>query len=187
MKIKRIMESTVAGKDTHKHKSLRQAFRFAREAFQNDPDHTVLDLFARTCPWGDFRNDLNPQFKKQGHTNMCMDALEAARTFENNSIDIILFDPPFSSRMDADKYEEVGAASLWTNPKYISELGAEMNRILTTNGLIIKCGFNSNKPYSELKLERLYISHYGACRNDMLVSVWKKMETSLFNYYSVND
>lgn len=186
MNIKRIKEASSAGKDTHEHKSLKQAFRYAREIFQNDPQHVVLDLFARTCPWGDFRNDLNIDFKKQGYTNMSMDALEAARTFENNSIDIIIFDPPFSSRMDADKYNEVGAASLWTNPKYISDLGKEMNRILTTNGLIIKCGFNSNKPYPELNLEKLYISHYGACRNDMLVSVWRKVETSLFDYYCVD-
>ena len=90
MNIKRITEAASAGKDTHKHKSLKQAFRFAREAFQNDPNHVVLDLFARTCPWGDFRNDLNPDFKKQGYTNMSMDALEAAKPFENNSIDIII-------------------------------------------------------------------------------------------------
>lgn len=185
MKIKRIQEASRAGKETHKHRSYKAAMRYVREALIHQPDHEILDLFARTCPWGDFRNDLNPDFKEQGHTNMCMDALVATKLFDNQSIDVILFDPPFSSRMDADKYNEVGAASLWTNPKYISDLGKEMNRILTTNGYIIKCGFNTNSPYPSLVLEAIFMSHYGACRNDMLVTIWKKVETSLFDYYSV--
>ena len=184
MNIKRIQEASSAGKETHKHKSLQAAFRYCREHLQHDPDHSVLDLFARKCPWGDFRNDLNPEFLTAGYTNMCHDALEAAQRFNRSTIDIILFDPPFSSRMDADKYDEVGPASLWTNPKYISDLGKAMNEILTTNGYIIKCGFNSNPPHPSLQLVRMYVSHYGACRNDMLVTIWQKVETSLFDYYS---
>ena len=182
--IERITEASCANKDTHTHKGYKKAFRFVREKLVSNPHHEVLDLFARKCPWGDYRNDLNEDFKKQGYTNMCMDALDAVNQFADRSIDVILFDPPFSSRMDADKYDEVGRASLWTDPKYISDLGKDMYQVLTTGSYIIKAGFNSNAPHPNLQLVKIYISHYGGCRNDVIFSIWQKVDTSIFDYYS---
>jgi len=189
MKIERITESTVATRDTYTHRGYKKAFEYVRTQLKQKDlkgGVDVLDLFARKCPWGDFRNDLNPDFKEAGLTNMCMDALEACQTFDNNTIDTVLFDPPFSSRMDADKYGEVGRASIWTDAKYVSELGKEMFRILEADGYIVKAGFNSNAPDPRLSLEAMFISHYGACRNDVIFSVWKKYDKSLFDYYSVD-
>jgi hypothetical protein len=182
----RVKESSSAGKDTHTHTGYQKMFRYVREQLEDDPSHEVLDLFARKCPWGDFRNDLNPEFKKSGHTNMCMDALDAVNQFGHSSIDVVLFDPPFSSRMDADKYDEVGRASLWTDPKYITELGKAMHNVLVPGGYIVKAGYNSNPPYPTMELVKMCISHYGACRNDVIFTVWKKIDTSLFQYYSVD-
>ena len=181
MSIVRITESSSAGKDTHTHRGYKKAFKYCRDKMIHDSDHRVLDLFARNCPWGDFRNDLNPEFK--GHnTNITMDALECAMVFDSRSIDIILFDPPFSSRQDVDKYGGDFDASLWTNPKYISDLGDAMYRILATEGYIIKAGYNSNPPHPDLKLIKIYLSHFGACRNDVIVSIWQKVNTDLFAY-----
>lgn len=174
----RITESSGSNKNTHTHIGYQKAFRECREFFLHKKDHTVLDLFARECPWGDYRNDINPKFLKQ-NTNMCMDALEAAKEFKNSTIDIILFDPPFSNRMDADKYKEVGRASLWTDPKYISDIGKEMYRILNPFGLIIKAGFNSNPPDPRLVFVKGYVSHYGGSRNDVIFTIWQRMDTSL--------
>lgn len=184
MMIERVTESTVASRDTHTHKAYQRAFRYTREALIDNPEHEVLDLFARTCPWGDYRNDLNEKYLGS-HTNMCMDALEACGSFKNRSVDIILFDPPFSSRMDADKYDEVGRASLWTDAKYISDLGKEMYRILEPGGFIIKCGFNSNAPYPKMELVKMYVSHYGGCRNDVIFSIWRKVDKSILDYCSI--
>jgi hypothetical protein len=185
MKIERITEASGAGADTHKHRGYQKAFRYVREKLFDYPDHEVLDLFARECPWGDYRNDLNEKYLKARQTNMCMDALEACQSFDDRSIDIILFDPPFSSRMDADKYGEVGRASLWTDAKYISDLGKEMFRILECGGYIVKCGFNSNSPYPKMELERMFVSHYGSCRNDVIFTIWKKVDSSILDYISV--
>ena len=179
--MKRITEASSLGKDTHKHKGYQAAFRYCREVFMRDPDHVVLDLFARKCPWGDFRNDLNPKFKEERYTNMCGDALEIAKTFENSSIDILLFDPPFSPRQDIDKYKEVGRASLWTDPGYVSQLGEEMFRILAPGGLLIKCGYNTNAPDPRLQYVRGWLSHYGGCRNDVAFTVWQRTDGDLFN------
>lgn len=184
--INRISEASGANKDTHTHKGYKKAFRYVRDQLVNNPAHEVLDLFARRCPWGDYRNDLNPEFKKLGYTNMSMDAMDAIKQFGPRSIDVILFDPPFSSRMDADKYDEVGPASLWTNPKYISDLGKEMYSVLTTGGYIIKAGFNSNAPHPNLQLVKMYISHYGGCRNDVIFTIWQKVDNSIFDYYSID-
>ncbi len=181
--MKRIAGGTCDGKDTHKHEGYRRAFKFARDQFIHRPDHNVLDLFARSCPWGDFRNDLNPKFKKNGLTNMSMDALECAKSFNTSTISIILFDPPFSPRQDIDKYGEVGRASIWTDPKYVSDLGKEMFRILEPGGYLIKCGYNSNAPDPRMQYVKGYVQHYGACRNDVLFTIWQKMDGCLNQYF----
>lgn len=179
----RIQGGSRYGKNTHEHVGYQRAFRFVREANYGDPQHEVLDLFARRCSWGDYRNDLNPKFKEEGHTNMTMDALECAKTFSNSSIDIVLFDPPFSSRQDIDKYDEVGRASLWTDPKYISELGKEMFRILIPGGYVVKCGYNSNAPDPRMQFVKGWVECYGGCRNDVIFTVWQKMDGNLEQYY----
>jgi len=191
MNIERISESSSASKDTHTHRGYERAFRFVNEVIwfdekvhqDTDQRYDTLDLFARTCPWADFRNDLNPEFKVRGLTNMCMDALEACKTFKQNSIKIVFFDPPFSPSMAESKYEEFGSANLYTNPKYISQIGSEMFRILEPGGFIIKAGFNSNPPDPRLSLEAMYVSHYHACRNDVIFTVWKKNQRSLNEFY----
>ena len=101
----RVMEATCAYKDTHTHKGYKMAYAYVMDEYwRRRENHVVMDLFARTCPWGDIRNDLNPDYLKSGHTNMNRDALELVKEWQTSSVDVILFDPPFSSRQDADKY-----------------------------------------------------------------------------------
>ena len=146
MIIERVTESSSANKNTHTHRGYQKSFRYARDNYLHNPNHIVLDLFARECPWGDIRVDLNPYFQKHNFTNVTADALEYAKETQTNSIDIILLDPPYSERMAKDKYDEVGTSNLYTNPSYMSNLGKECFRILETGGYIIKAGYNSNLP-----------------------------------------
>ena len=180
MTIIRVTESTRSGKDTHEHKGYKMAFQDA--CYMNPPydGHVIVDLFARRCPWGTIRNDLNVAFLEDGFTNSCTDALNLLQTLEVGSVDIILLDPPFSDRMNTDKYEEVGPVSLYTNPKYMSDLGKEIARVLRSGGIVVKAGFNSNAPGKDLYLTNAYLSHYGASRNDVIFSVWENKQYRLF-------
>jgi len=172
-----------SGKDTHLHEGYQAAFAYARKLMNkinlNNPNELILDLFARKCPWGTIRNDLNNKFLKKGFTNVCKDALQLTKEFKNEEVDIILLDPPFSTRQAIDKYEEVGRSNLYTDPKYMSTLGSECTRILAHNGIIIKVGYNSNAPSKDLTLKALMLSRYGASRNDVIYTVWQKTQTSL--------
>jgi len=187
MKVERISESSSANKDTFTHRGYQIAHRFVKEKmlagkYGLGVQYDTLDLFARTCPWADFRNDLNPKFKKSGHTNMCLDALEACKTFTENSMALVFCDPPFSPRQAKDKYE-CGTDNLYTNPKYIADLGKEIFRILETGGFVIKAGYNSNPPDSRFVLCGIFLSHYHGSRNDVIFSVWQKQDSNLFEYY----
>ena len=181
----RIMEASGASKDTHTHKGYKKAYdyvmkkMYSRQAF----DMVTMDLFARTCPWADIRNDLNREYLDKGYTNMNEDALELVKSWQTSSVDVILFDPPFSSRQDADKYGGNLDASLWTNPKYMSDIGKEMFRILEPGGYVIKCGYNSNAPDPRFTFVKGYVSYYGACRQDTLFTIWKKNDTTLREYF----
>jgi hypothetical protein len=180
----RVMESTCASKDTHTHKGFKMAYSHVMDEYwRRRENHVVMDLFARTCPWGDIRNDLNPQYLKSGHTNMNRDALDLVTEWQTASVDVILFDPPFSSRQDADKYGGDLDASLWTNPKYMADIGKEMYRILEPGGYVIKCGYNSNAPDSRFTFVRGYVSYYGGCRQDVIFTIWKKNDTTLTQYF----
>lgn len=179
MIISRISESTGAASGTHEHLGYRRAFF---DACQENPPyegHVIVDLFARMCPWGTIRNDLNPQFLEEGFTTHAMDAIALLKTMEMGSVDIILLDPPFSDRMNQDKYESVGRASLYTDPRYMSDLGKEIGRVLRAGGVVVKAGFNSNRPSKDLELCSIYLSHYHASRNDVIFSVWRQEQTRL--------
>ena len=176
-------ESPNAGKNTHTHEGYKEAFKYA-QTFLPDRgqfDSLIVDLFARKCPWGTVRNDLNPRFLKKGFTNMNKDAIECLNTFERGEVDMILLDPPFSDRMNKDKYDssEVGRKSLYTDPKYMVDLGKEINRVLDVGGMIVKAGFNSNKPCQGVIMKGLFLSRYGASRNDVIFTIWQKTQHTL--------
>ena len=135
----------------------------------------IVDLFARQCPWGTVRNDINPQLYP-AYTTHSMDALECIKGLKRNSAHIILFDPPFSDRQSAEEY---GTSNLYTDPSYIAEIGQEMFRVLQPGGFLIKCGYNTNAPAKGFECVKVFIANFGASRNDILFSLWTKTQTSL--------
>ena len=179
-------EKPNANKDTHTHKGYIEAHKTAMLLMPRTPpdleSFTSIDLFARKCQWGDIRNDLNPIFQEKGFTNSTCDALELISNYEGTNIDLIFFDPPFSSRMADDKYDDVGSENLYTNPRYMSDLGKSCFMALKPGGLLIKAGFNSNPPARGFDMIALYISSYGASRNDVLFTIWKKVQSSIMNF-----
>lgn len=137
----------------------------------------VIDPFARMCLWGTKRNDINPEFLKQ-YTTHNKDALEFLCDLETSSSDLVILDPPFSNRQSGEEY---GTSNLYTNPAYMVDLGLQCFRILKSKGYVIKCGYNTNPPYKGFKLIHVKIIQLGASRNDILISLWQKVQTGLFD------
>jgi len=139
-----------------------------------------IDPFANKCKIAKITNDLNPEY----NTNYNLDAVDFMKSFEDNSIDFVLYDPPYSLRQVSECYKNVGiqvtqetTQSSWRT-KHINEI----SRILKSNGIVISFGWNSNgvgiKRGFEL-MEILLVSH-GGSHNDTICVVEKKIQ-NLFN------
>ena len=102
---------------------------------------TWIDPFANQNKLAVITNDLNPDFDTDYH----MDALDFLKTFQNESVDGVLYDPPYSPRQVTECYQGVGMnvtsettrASFWGNQK------KEISRIVKPGGKVITFGWNS--------------------------------------------
>ena len=80
-----------------------------------------IDPFANENKIATITNDLNPNFD----TNYHLDALDFLKLFKDDSIDGILYDPPYSPRQVSECYNNFGynetkdmtKASFWSNKK----------------------------------------------------------------------
>ena len=54
----------------------------------------IIDPFANNNKLATITNDLDPQYDTDYH----MDALDFLKMFENESVDTVLYDPPYSPR-----------------------------------------------------------------------------------------
>lgn len=135
----------------------------------------IIDPFANKNKIATITNDLDEQYD----TNYHMDATDFLKMFEDNSVDMVLYDPPYSPIQVSECYKSLGKtvnmqttqASYWSNQK------KEIGRILKPNGIVITCGWNSGgigKKYGMEIQEILLVSH-GRWHNDTIVTVEKKI------------
>jgi hypothetical protein len=172
--IKRLIGGSIDGKDTHKWKSYQMVFAKYKKQI-DELNGVIIDPFARDCLWADITNDLNPNTK--AHTNM--DALDFIKSIKSNSCSMILFDPPFSDRQSNDKY---GSSNLYaSDSNKISLITKEFQRVLRAGGIVLKLGYNSTR-IKNLDLIDLYLVNFGASRNDVIISVHKKMNKTLGDF-----
>lgn len=100
--------------------------------------------------------------------------------FDNNSVDGILYDPPFSPRQVSESYKKLNKTvnMQTTQSSYWAKQKNEISRILKPNGICISCGWNSNgigKKRGFEIIEILNVAH-GGNHNDTIVVVEKKKE-----------
>jgi hypothetical protein len=105
-----------------------------------DQPALILDPFAnRPSDYGAITNDLNPNTRVQFH--MC--ALDFLRQYDDNSVDMVLFDPPYSPRQLKECYDNIGQSlhdaksSVWSNWK------KEISRITKPGGIVLSFGWNT--------------------------------------------
>ena len=143
-------------------------------------EYESIDPFANKNRIAKYTNDLDPGM----NTEYCMDALDFLKLFTDNSVDFVLYDPPYSPRQVTECYKKLGRtvnmqttqASFWGNLK------KEIARITRSNGVVMSFGWNSNgigKTKGFEIVEILIVAH-GGQHNDTIVVVEEKIK-NLFN------
>lgn len=136
---------------------------------------TWIDPFANRNKLAAITNDLNPDFDTDYH----MDALDFLKTFQNESVDGVLYDPPYSPRQVTECYQGVGMnvtsettrASFWGNQK------KEISRIVKPGGKVITFGWNSGgigRKYG-FEITRILLVPHGGWHNDTICTVEVKV------------
>jgi hypothetical protein len=130
-----------------------------------------IDPFANTNKHATITNDLNPDMPTDYH----LDALDFLKMFDNNSIDGVLYDPPYSVRQVKEVYSSYGIpvtqettqASWWTKHKN------EIARILKPGGKVICFGWSSGGIGKTLGFEmtRVLLVPHGGRHNDTIITV----------------
>ena len=132
---------------------------------------TWIDPYANTNRIADITNDLNPEFDTDYH----LDALEFLKSFDDGSVDGVLFDPPYSPRQVAECYHDFGynvtgettSAAFWSNQK------EQISRIVKSGGKVISFGWNSGGigvTYG-FDITRILLVAHGSQHNDTICTV----------------
>lgn len=106
------------------------------------------------------------------------DALSYLKSFENESVERLVFDPPYSPRQLKEMYNSAGLA-YDTKSSYWSELKNEISRIMKNDGKVISFGWNSmgiGKNRGFKIIEILLVPH-GGNHNDTICTVERKVFT----------
>ena len=135
----------------------------------------IIDPFANKNKIATITNDLDEQYD----TNYHMDATDFLKMFEDNSVDMVLYDPPYSPRQVSECYKNLGKAVniQTTQASYWSKQKKEIGRILKPNGIVITCGWNSGgigKKYG-MEIQEILLVPHGGWHNDTIVTVEKKI------------
>jgi len=134
-----------------------------------------IDPFAGENSPAEITNDIEGR-----GANFQMDALDFLRSRENDSINGVLFDPPYSVEQCLRRYTPkfkgtAGRAEYWARCK------DEIARIITTGGTCISFCWDS----TGLGLDRgfeiveILLCCHGACHNDTIVTVEKKVQSGM--------
>lgn len=106
------------------------------------------------------------------------DALDYLMSIKSNSVDGVLFDPPYSPRQLKEAYDSVGQSWDGTNSLW-SQWGREIARIIKPGGKCIKFGWNSNLIADGFEITRFLLVNHGSHHNDTIVTVQRKMNEVL--------
>lgn len=138
-------------------------------------DMLSIDLFANKNRIAKITNDLDPDMG----TDYNLDAIEFLNKFKDNSIDFVLYDPPYSPRQISECYKKLGKTvnMQTTQSSFWGNLKKEISRTIKPGGIVISFGWNSNgigKTNGFEIIEILMVSH-GGNHNDTICTVERKL------------
>lgn len=134
-----------------------------------------IDPFANNNKLATVTNDLDTEFDTDYH----FDALDFLKRFDSESVDVVLFDPPYSPRQVSECYKALDMAvnMQTTQASFWGKMKKEIARIVKANGKVVTCGWNSGgigKTAGFRQVEILLVPH-GGWHNDTIVTVEQKV------------
>ena len=138
-------------------------------------DLLVIDPFANANKLATVTNDLDPQYDTDYHLN----ALDFLKQLKANSVDLVLYDPPYSPRQVSESYKllDMSVNMATTQSSYWSKQKRQIARIVKVGGYVISCVWNSGgigKKHGFEIQEILLVAH-GGWHNDTIVTVERKV------------
>ena len=143
-----------------------------------DKDKITLNPFANESKYG-ITNDINPNLNTDYH----MDATEFLGKFDKDSVDLVLYDPPYTPTQLKEHYGNfpeskalyyTSKSSYWSNQKNM------IADIVKGNGIVLSFGYDSNgmgKNRGFELVEVLLVAH-GGHHNDTIVTVERKIKNT---------
>ena len=136
-----------------------------------------IDPFAGIYSPATIKNDLNPKRRADYH----LDALDFLKMFEDNSVDGVLYDPPYSSNQVKKCYESVGLEHWKNQSTYWKLCKDEMARIIRPGGKVICFGWNSmgcgkNRGFT---MHRVLLVPHGGSHYDTICTVETKNQSNI--------
>ena len=133
-----------------------------------------VDPFSSTNTICKYRNDLDPNV---GATHN-LDALEFLKLFADESVDFLLFDPPYSPRQVSESYKKFGKTVNMetTQSSFWTKLKKEVARIMVKEGIVISFGWNSGGIGKKLgfDIKHILLVAHGGAHNDTICTVEQK-------------
>lgn len=134
-------------------------------------DGVWIDPFANQNKLASITNDLSLEFDTDYH----MDALDFMKMFDSDSVDGVLYDPPYSPRQVSECYNDVGYNVTWdtTKASFWGNHKREISRIVKIGGKVITFGWNSGGigyKYG-FEIERILLVPHGGWHNDTICTV----------------
>lgn len=149
------------------------AFRSLIEQYRKEG--VSIDPFANTARMAAITNDLDTAYDTDYH----MDATDFLTMFADQSVDFVLYDPPFSSRQVSECYRRLGRTVNMetTQNSYWRRHKEQISRIVKPEGIVISFGWNSGGIGLKYGFEKLHIRLvcHGGNHNDTIAVVERKI------------
>lgn len=129
-----------------------------------------IDPFAGKFSPCKITNDLNPDIPATYH----MDAFDFLKQFPNDSVDGVLYDPPYSPRQVKECYDGIQGNIKWNGrATFWSAVKNEIARVVKPGGKVICFGWNSmgigiNRGFV---MTRVLLVPHGGAKNDTICTV----------------
>lgn len=135
------------------------------------PGGIVVDPFANSSKVASITNDLDTAYNTDYH----LDAFDFLQLFPDGSVDMVLFDPPYSSRQISECYRAMNKAvnMQTTQSSFWRRLKEEIQRIVRPGGIAFSCAWNSGgigRKYGFVPLHIRLVAH-GGCHHDTIIVV----------------
>ena len=143
------------------------------------PDEEWADPFAGYNSPAGITNDLDPKAPVRYH----LEAAEFASLLDDDSLDGVLFDPPYSYRQISEHYKAYGkhATAKDTSYNFYYRVMKELHPKIKVGGYVISFGWNSNgfpKTWG-YTLDKVLLVAHGMHHNDTIVTVQCKVTGQL--------